>query len=130
MSTPQFSKIKPDLMKNSLLKLMSCSCVTLMFLFSASMLIAQATLITDAADYSPGSTATFYGSGFIEFETVIIEVSHADGIPDSGADHDEWSVAADFEGNFTTTWHVCEDDCFGSSLKATASGETSELYAE
>src|SRR5207245_1744974 len=41
-----------------------------------------------------------------------------------------WTVLADESGGFVTTWHVCEDDCFGATLEATADGESSGLHAE
>ncbi len=98
-------------------------------LASASFLQAQ-TLTSDQADYSPGTTATLTGSGFQAGETVVVQVLHYDGTSDGGEDHQPWEVIADENGNFTTTWHVCEDDCVGSLLKATADGQTSGLHAE
>src|SRR6266496_287457 len=101
----------------------------LLMLASASFLQAQ-TLTSDQADYSPGTTATLTGSGFQAGETVVVQVLHYDGTSDGGEDHQPWEVIADENGNFTTTWHVCEDDCVGSLLKATADGQTSGLHAE
>jgi PKD repeat protein len=85
---------------------------------------------TDQLDYSPGATANITGSGFAAGETVVLQVLHADGTESTGADHDPWSVAADAEGAFTTSWHVCEDDCLGSTLQLIAAGQTSGLFAE
>ena len=73
-----------------------------------------AEVITDQEDYSPGATAIITGSGFAPGETVVLQVLHADGTPPTGADHDPWNVIADEDGAFTTSWHVCEDDCLGS----------------
>ena len=92
-------------------------------------LMAQ-TISTDQPDYGPGTTATFTGSGFLAGELISVVVHHADGTPDSGADHDPWTVTADASGGFETTWHVCEDDCVGSTLKVTAVGQTSGLQAQ
>src|SRR6266540_1266504 len=100
-----------------------------LMLASASFVQAQ-TLTSDQADYAPGTTATLTGSGFQPGETVVVQVLHYDGTSDGGAEHQPWEVTADENGNFTTTWHVCEDDCVGATLKATADGQTSGLHAE
>ena len=83
------------------------------------------TLITDSIDYHPGSIATITGGGFLPGETVTLFVEHAGASPDTGADHLPWNVVADGNGAFVTTWHVCEDDCLGQQLKATATGQSS-----
>ncbi|TRX33265.1 hypothetical protein FNW52_16030, partial [Flavobacterium sp. ZT3R18] len=98
-------------------------------LFFANVSFGQ-TLTSDQDDYAPGTTATFTGSGFFPGETVSMVVRHADETPDTGEDHSSWTVVADENGNFVTTWHVCEDDCLGSTLRATADGQTSGLHAE
>ncbi|MBY0478720.1 MAG: immunoglobulin domain-containing protein, partial [Chitinophagaceae bacterium] len=90
----------------------------------------QATLVTDQPDYMPGTTATLTGAGFQAGESIRMQVVHADGTPATGTDHDPWFVNADADGNFTTTWHVCEDDCLGSQLLATADGQSSTIHAE
>src|SRR5260221_12797401 len=100
---------------------------------SAGLFVSNAnaqTLTTDQGDYAPGSTATITGSGFWANEVVMLQVHHADGTPDTGADHDPWYVTADANGNFVTTWHVCTDDCVGSTLRASADGQSSSLHAE
>ncbi|HVE61633.1 MAG TPA: T9SS type A sorting domain-containing protein [Chitinophagaceae bacterium] len=106
-------------------------------ILSSNYLLAQADpssvptnalkLETDKMDYQPGETANISGSGFQPFEVVSLEVHHADGTPDSGEDHEPWTVNADANGNITTTWHVCEDDCLGSLLKLSAQGQSSGL---
>lgn len=80
------------------------------------------TLTSDKIDYQPGETATLTGTGFQPEEVVTLQVLHADEIPSTGEDHDTWTVVADASGSFTTTWHVCEDDCVGSLLRAIADG--------
>ncbi|RTY88012.1 hypothetical protein EKL32_25520, partial [Flavobacterium sp. GSN2] len=90
----------------------------------------QATLTSDQTDYAPGSTATFTGSGFYPNEVVNMQVLHADETPDSGEDHGSWQVTADASGNFVTTWHVCQDDCLDSTLRASATGQSSGYYAD
>ena len=69
------------------------------------------------------------GAGFAPGEFVSVRVTHAVGIPDLGEGHGEWTVVADGDGGFVTTWHVCEDDCIGETLLATATGQTSGLSA-
>jgi len=91
---------------------------------------AQATLTSDLDDYEPGSYAALTGSGFAPGEPVMMQVVHADGTPSTGQDHDPWYVTADAAGNFATAWHVCEDDCVGSQLRAFANGQSSGAYAE
>src|SRR5438132_8406811 len=71
---------------------------------------------TDQGDYAPGTTAQIYGRNFQADESVTLQVVHADGTPDSGADHDPWIVVVASDGTFTGTWHICEDDCVGSTL--------------
>ena len=88
-----------------------------------------ASLTSDAADYPPGATATLTGAGFAGGETVTVQVVHADGAPTTGADHEPWNVFADSNGGFVTTWHVCEDDCVGELLLATAD-QASGAHAE
>lgn len=100
-------------------------------LFSSVNMLAQtATLVSDQADYAPGTTATLTGTGFQTNEMVTMQVLHYDGTSDGGEDHQPWEITADALGNFVTTWHVCEDDCVGSTLRATADGQSSGLHAE
>src|SRR6185295_7733214 len=98
--------------------------------WGASEAAAQATLQTDKPDYYPGETAVLSGSGFTPGEEIAIQVRHHDATPDSGEAHASWSVNADENGSFTTDWVVCGDDCLGSTLLATADGQTSGLHAE
>src|SRR6266542_1138525 len=127
------TKEKPA-MKTSLplsrLLLFACACIG-SHLLSAN----AATVTTDKGDYPPGDTAYITASGFQAGETVQFQVLHADGTPSTGEDHQPWYVAdgsADdldgvVDGNIQTTWHVCEDDCVGSTLELTAIG--SDLVA-
>src|SRR6266516_5406290 len=115
--------------------------LTRLFLFVCACLGAQlfaaraASVTTDKADYPPGATAYITASGFQAGETVMFQVLHADGTPSTGADHDPWYVTDGgvgdldgvVDGNIQTTWHVCEDDCVGSTLELTATGQTSGL---
>jgi len=88
------------------------------------------TLTTDKPDYQPGEMAALTGTGFVAGEDVLLQVLHADATADSGGDHGSWTVVADGNGDFATTWHVCTDDCVGSTLKAVADGQTSGLHAD
>src|SRR5437016_1937073 len=111
-------------------------CCTMFFILSVVALMCtaaafgQTTLTSDKSDYAPGTTATLTGADFSPGETVTLVVHHADATPDSGAEHEPWTVVADSSGGFVTTWHVCEDDCIGATLKATADGQSSALHAE
>ncbi len=103
----------------------------------AMMAQAQATVQTDQLDYAPGSTAIITGSGFQAGETVTLQVLHIDsGVDSLGTDpqyHQPWTVEADVDGNFTTSWHVPtmeEGDALGATLLLTADGQTSMLHAE
>src|SRR5437773_4213324 len=40
-----------------------------------------------------------------------------------------WTVVADENGNFTTSWYIFSSDFEGASFLATATGETSQLTA-
>ena len=86
---------------------------------------AGATLWMDKSDYQPGEMAGITGTGFQPLEAVTLEVLHADGTPREGADHEPWTVDADADGKVATTWHVCTDDCVGSTLMISATGAES-----
>ena len=91
--------------------------------------ITSQTLVTDSFDYQPGSTATITGGGFLPGETVTLQVGHQGALATTGQDHQPWTVTANSSGGFITTWHVCEDDCVGEHLIATADGGTSGYHA-
>jgi len=98
-------------------------------LLAATSAQAQAELASDQPDYAPGATAYLTGTGFAPNETVAMQVVHADGEPSTGEDHEVWYVDADDQGGFVTSWHVCEDDCVGELLLATAD-QASGAHAE
>lgn len=85
---------------------------------------------TAQSDYAPGATANISGWGFEAGESVSLQVLHADGTSDGGEDHQHWTAVADEAGRFETTWHVCEDDCLGSTLRLTATGASSSLSVD
>ena len=86
-------------------------------------------LLSDKNDYYPGELATFTGSGFQPNEIVDLVVLHHDETPNTGENHEHWNASTDEYGNFTTTWIVCTDDCLGSTLRAYATGSSSNLQA-
>ncbi len=98
-------------------------------LLLASAFSAQASLTSDKLDYAPGENAVLTGAGFEAFEFVTMQVVHADGSPVIGAQHD-WGVQADAAGAFVTNWLVCNIDCVGATLIASAYGESSGAQAD
>src|SRR5438874_7764219 len=86
----------------------------------------SATLTTDRQDYPPYSYVYFHGSGFQPGETVDMLVVETDPVQQS---FDPWSVVADANGEFDTSWFVFSSDFEGASFLATATGETSQLTA-
>jgi len=87
----------------------------------------SATLVTDKADYDPGSTAKITGSGFAAGETVTLQVTHVAGTAGSNADaqNQPWQTTADENGNVSAAWAVTDPDCIDSSYLLTAQGSTS-----
>src|SRR5436190_1601670 len=99
------------------------------FLF-VNNVFGQATVTSDYQDYPPLSTATFYGTGFLPNETVTLRVKNLfqpchTVNPDSS--YLPWNVIADGNGEFTTTWTVC--NCPNDSLRLKATGDTSGYIA-
>ena len=99
---------------------------------SASSLLGifEAKVSTDKADYRPGETAIITGSGFWANEIVTLQVVHVDGGEEDGAGHEPWNVAADADGNFTSSWFVNPDDSLGATFVLTAVGNSSGLTAQ
>src|SRR6476661_2420011 len=85
--------------------------LALCLMLVVSFIQAQ-TLISDQADYPPGSTVTLTGTGFQAGETVKVQVVHDSiaGDNDTSAAHQPWTITADANGNFTTTWLVPPDE--------------------
>ena len=78
----------------------------------------------------PRSTAVFTGSGFAAFETVVLKVKNLNqpcNTVTADSSYLPWSVVADENGAFVTSWTVC--DCPGDSLRLKAQGQTSGLIA-
>lgn len=98
-----------------------------------SVMAQEATIATDSADYHPGSTAIITGSGFQAGEDVVVLVEHygGDALGTDPQYHQPWTVTADTEGNFTTSWLVPSDgDALGATFLLTADGQVSGIHAE
>ncbi|HEY2865452.1 MAG TPA: hypothetical protein VGJ02_00045, partial [Pyrinomonadaceae bacterium] len=91
--------------------------------------LGDATVTTDLADYAPGATVNISGSGFWSNEIVTLQVIHTDGTAEGGEGHEPWTVIADANGNFSSSWYVNPDDSVGSSFKLTAIGASSGFTA-
>ena len=87
-----------------------------------------ATVTTDQPDYPPGATVYIAGAGFQPGEIVQCQVLRIDIDENSGPEHDPWTVTADANGNFTTSWVVTADEA-GAMLQLTATGTASGLTA-
>ncbi|MEI6675227.1 MAG: invasin domain 3-containing protein [Verrucomicrobiota bacterium] len=97
--------------------------------WSGSVQAADPSVTTDKTDYAPGSTADITGAGFQANETVEVQVFNLTNPTDIGTEHDPWSVTADDNGNFQTTWYVTEDEA-NTTLLLAATGQTSGLTAQ
>src|SRR5712691_358595 len=102
-------------------------------LCASALAQSSAIVTTDQADYPPGGIVLITGAGFTPGEIVTNQVLH---IPDDGDNntstaHQPWTVTADADGNFSTTWDVPFDqDELGATLQLTATGQTSGLTAQ
>jgi hypothetical protein len=100
------------------------------FMLITSAVSGQATVTTDKPDYAPGSLAIFTGSGFAGNENVTLRVKNLDqpcSTTQTDSSYTPWTVLADGNGNFTTSWTVCQ--CPGDSLRLKVTGLTSGLIA-
>src|SRR5258705_13692212 len=84
------------------------------------------TLTTDLEDYAPFSYVQITGAGFQPGESVNNQVVQVAG-PAPGSAYAPWSVSADTQGGFQTTWYVFTDDLIGTTLSLTATGQSSGL---
>jgi len=116
---------------NAMLRNLARLTVVLTITLTCSSTFGQATLTTDKPDYAPQSTATIYGTGFEPGEDVVVQVIDwsETGDNDTNPLHQPWTVQADSNGEFVTTWYVDENEA-GLTLKAMATGSTSKAYAE
>src|SRR6266704_314015 len=102
------------------------------FCFLLSFAAMAQNLTTDQPDYPPGATVTITGSGFGSNDTVTLQVLHVLDLFDNDTSpaHQPWTVTADVDGNFVTTWLIPRDeDEGGASLAVTATGDPSGLSA-
>lgn len=79
---------------------------------------------TDSADYQPGSTVHFWGSGFFANEDVRITVELLGNPPGTGSAYFPFDVQCDVNGEFDAYWYV-DSQNLGRSLQATVIGLTS-----
>lgn len=76
---------------------------------------------TDSADYQPGSTVHFWGSGFFANEDVRITVELLGNPPGTGSAYFPFDVQCDVNGQFDAYWYV-DSQNLGRSLQATVIG--------
>src|SRR5438552_1800658 len=86
----------------------------------------EPTLTTDRQDYPPYSYVYFHGTGFQPGETVDMIVVETDPVQQS---FQPWTVVADANGEFDTSWYIFSQDFNGATFQATATGESSQLTA-
>src|SRR4026208_1315562 len=97
----------------------------IVLLFTGSVVYGQ-TVTSDHDDYAPLSTAVFTGSGFVPNESVVLKVKNLSqpcNTVAADSSYFPWTVTADNDGHFVTTWTVC--NCPGDSLRLKAVGQTS-----
>ncbi len=90
----------------------------------------EATVTSDYPEYAPLSTATFTGAGFLPNENVVLKVKNLSqpcNTVTADSSYFPWTVTADANGEFITTWTVC--NCSGDSLRLKATGQTSGFIA-
>lgn len=79
---------------------------------------------TDSADYQPGSTVIFKGSGFFPNETVTLQVTLLGNPPGYGSAYNPFNAVCDNNGDFTAYWYV-DSQNYNRSLEANVIGMTS-----
>jgi hypothetical protein len=124
------STLKPRVMMKRLLFFGTFLSVLFLMMAFSSKSFGQATVTSDADDYAPRSTATFTGAGFEPGESVVLKVknlSYPCNTVFADSSYLPWTVTADENGGFVTTWLVCE--CPGDSLRLRATGQTSGFIA-
>src|SRR6266404_6499521 len=84
----------------------------------------EPTLTTDREDYPPYSYVYFHGAGFEPGETVDMIVAETDPVQQS---FEPWTVVADANGEFDTSWYIFSNEFQGATFQATATGESSQL---
>jgi len=91
---------------------------------SINSLTYGVSFVTDSADYQPGSTVHFSGSGFFASETVVLQVSLIGTPTGTGSAYNPFSVVCDENGSFNAYWYV-DSQNIGRQLEATVIGLTS-----
>ncbi len=98
---------------------------------SATTVVASlAAVSTDRMDYMPGSTVEINGVNFQPGESVTVQVLRDALDPTAGVGHFPWTVFADSNGKFLTSWALPYDNAIGDQLIVSASGSVSGLSAQ
>src|SRR5437867_3459775 len=85
---------------------------------------ASPVIQTDRTAYLAGEAIEISGSGFVPFESVMLQVKHAGGTTETGAGHEAWFINADRDGSFTSTWTISSNDDAGANLVLSAAGSS------
>ena len=123
MRIPPFKKLTMQ----PILRLLQTSFAIIVLTLTTSLVSAQ-TLTSDRADYPPMSLATFYGNGFGPNEQVVLKVKNLEqpcNTITADSSYLPWTVYADANGSFITTWTVC--NCPGDSLRLKATGSLGSI---
>jgi hypothetical protein len=96
---------------------------------SILLIDTAASVTADKFDYPPGSTVQISGTGFQAGETVQLQVLNITDCSDTGPEYDPWTINADANGNFKTTWYVTANEA-NMTLQLMAMGLTSDLIAQ
>jgi len=86
-----------------------------------------ASIKTDRASYLAGDKIKISGAGFTPFESVMLQVKHANGTMENGMGHDAVWVYPDADGAFETTWTINVSDSAGTSFVVTANGSSGDI---
>jgi predicted extracellular nuclease len=85
----------------------------------------QAVVETDRGEYVAGDTVAVTASGFSPFETVTLQIVHADGTAEAGMGHEVAAAAAGPDGTFSAVWSIRIADITGADFLTRATGAVS-----
>ena len=85
----------------------------------------SASVVTDSSEYRAGAVVTITGADFAAYETVTLQVTHADGTAEADMGHEPVTTMADGAGGFSATWAIAAADVAGNDFVVTASGAVS-----
>jgi hypothetical protein len=89
----------------------------------------QPLVITDCADYPPGSTVSILGAGFQRGEIVQLQIRRINPPDNDRPEHQPWLVRAGHQGHLTAAWFVTLHE-LGARLELTATGLASGRVAQ